>query len=249
MSKRNYGWLFAVGVLGMALGSGCGPKETGQVVSAEQVTGKVGNAQYETADHWKIQGDLYGTAGASKGVVLFLHQRGGSADDWGPVALACQQAGYTAFAIDQRGTGRSTQGPGQTGESAPWDTSGDIDAGIYALKDKGAAVLVGASYGANNALIYAASHPKEVRGLVLLSPSTDYHGLKTLDAMKKYTGPVLIFHQKNDKIAGDGPALLDKASGSKDHTLKVSDGAGHGAALLNAETTPQIVEFVGRCLK
>jgi len=85
--------------------------------------------------------------------------------------------------------------------------------------------------------------------LVLLSPSTDYHGLKTTEAAKKYTGPLLMFHQKDDRIAGSGPADLDKVSGSKDRLLQVGEGAGHGTALLNANTTRQIVDFVVRTLK
>ncbi len=236
-------------VLLIAAITGCGEKETGTVVSSDQATGETRLATYVTRDGWTIMGDLYEPPTKTKGVVLLLHQRGGSAEDWHALSLAIKLAGYTAFAIDQRGTGRSAQGPGQSGEYAPWNTVPDIEIGVYAVKDKGPVMLIGASYGANNALLYAAAHPEMVRSLVLFSPSADYHGLKTLKAVKKYTGPLLIFHQKGDKIAGDGPIDLDRASGSKDHTLQLNEGTGHGAALLNAETTQQTVDFIVRTLK
>jgi pimeloyl-ACP methyl ester carboxylesterase len=239
----------AMSVLLIAALTGCGGKETGTVVSSDQATGETRPAKYVTQDGWTITGDFYEPPTQTKGVVLLLHQRGGSAEDWHTLCLAIKTAGYTAYAIDQRGTGRSSVGPGQSGEYAAWNTVPDIEMGVYAVKDKGPVMLIGASYGANNALLYAAAHPEMVRSLVLFSPSTDYHGLKTLKAVKKYTGPLLIFHQKGDKIAGDGPADLDKASGSKDRTLQLNEGTGHGVALLNAETTQQTVDFIVRTLK
>ena len=249
MKRRNVGLLTAVCVLLVAAMIGCGDKETGSVVTADQATGETRSAKFITSDGWTILGDFYEPPGRTKGVVVLMHQRGGSAEDWHALSMAIKQAGYTAFAIDQRGTGRSAQGPGQSGEYAPWNTVHDVEGAIYAIKDKGPVMLIGASYGANNALLCAAAHPDLVRSLVLFSPSTDYHGLKTTQAIKKYTGPLLIFHQRGDKIAGDGPEKLNSASGSKDHTLQVSEGTGHGAALLNAETTQQTIDFIFRTLK
>ena len=249
MKRRNVGLLMAMCGLLMAVMFGCGDKEGGSVVSTDEVIGEVRQAKFGTPDAWTITGDLYEPAGKSKGGVLLMHQRGGSAEDWHALCIAIKQAGFTALAMDQRGTGRSSQGPGQSGEFAPWNTVGDIEGGLFAMKGKGPIMLIGASYGANNALLCAAAHPDLVRSLVLFSPSTDYHGLKTTDAVKKYTGPLLIFHQKGDKIAGEGPARLDQTSGSKDHKLQINEGTGHGVALLNAETTQQTVDFIVRTLK
>lgn len=249
MQRRNYSVSMAMSVLAILALGGCGDKESGSVVTSEQATGETRTAKYITTDGWTIFGDLYEPTTAPKGVAIMLHQRGGSADDWAALAKAIQKAGYTAFAIDQRGTGRSSTGPGQSGDHAPWDTKADIDGAVFAMKDKGAVTLVGASYGANNALLYAAYHPSMVRSLVLFSPSTDYNGLKTTDAVKKYTGPLLMFHQKGDKIAGNGPLDLDKLSASKDHTLQLNDGTGHGTALLNPGTAQQTVDFIVRTLK
>src|SRR5579864_6713342 len=90
--------------------------------------------KFKTADGWTIVGDLYSPAGRSKGAVVLLHQRGGQASDWAPLCRALQKAGLTALSIDQRGAGRSTEGPGPTGDDAPWTTGGDIEAAIGSLK-------------------------------------------------------------------------------------------------------------------
>src|SRR5262249_17128708 len=159
--------------------------------------GKIGEARqvhFKTTDGWTIVGDLYTPSGASKGAVILLHQRNGSARDWEPLCLALQKAGFTALAIDQRGAGRSTQGPGPTGGNAPWPTSPDIAAAIKFLAVKKPVGLAGASYGANNALIYAAANPKQVTGVALFSPGANYHGLDALTPARAYHGAVSIYH-------------------------------------------------------
>jgi pimeloyl-ACP methyl ester carboxylesterase len=249
MKRRNYSAGLALSLLGITMLAGCGEKETGSVMSSAQATGDTKSIRFKTTDGWMVFGDMYEPAGTPKGVVVLLHQRGGSADDWHALGAALKTAGYTVLAIDQRGTGRSTEGPGSTGEMAPWDTAKDIEGAVYSLKDKGPVALIGASYGANNALRYAAANPKLIRSLVLFSPSTDYHGVRTTEAVKEYAGPLLMFHDSGDKIAGTGPAILDKASVSKDHALVVNEGTGHGVALLNADTTQQTVKFLARTLK
>jgi dienelactone hydrolase len=198
---------------------------------------------FKTKDGWTIKGDLYSPAGAAKGAVVLLHQRGGSAQDWKPLCLALQKAGLTALAIDQRGAGRSTQGPGPTGADAPWLTSNDIAAALAQLSGKGPFGLAGASYGANNALIYAAAHPDKVLGVALFSPGANYHGLDALRPARAYHGSVLIYHATGDEIAGTGPKQIDNALTSAEHTLHLVEGSGHGTALLDARATTETVAF------
>ncbi|CEK17982.1 alpha/beta hydrolase [Chthonomonas calidirosea] len=190
-----------------------------------------------TTDGWTIVGDLYVPKGPSHGAVILLHQRGGQASDWDALSKALQKAGYVALAIDQRGAGRSTQGPGPTGADAPWDTSGDIAAAIAFLKGKGPIGLAGASYGANNALIYAAAHPQQVKALVLLSPGANYHGLDALTPAKRCLTPTLILHDRGDSIADDGPQQINALLPGTSHLLKVQPGSEHGTALLDEDST------------
>jgi len=204
---------------------------------------------FKTADGWTITGDLYTPPGKSHGAVVLLHQRGGSAEDWRSLCAALQKAGITALAVDQRGAGRSTEGPGPTGADAPWETGPDIAAAIASLKGKGPIGLAGASYGANNALLYAAAHPRQAQGLALFSPGADYHGLQALPAAHAYRGPVLIFHDRNDSIAGSGPQEINAALASRDHTLRLLNGSEHGTALLQPAVLRETVAFFTRVLR
>ncbi|HLJ55113.1 MAG TPA: alpha/beta fold hydrolase [Chthonomonadaceae bacterium] len=252
-SRRSALLGLAGAVLAFAL-PGC----NGSSSDANSLVGSPAGAKevhFKTADGWDIFGDIYLPTGASKGAVILLHQRDGAASDWKALAAALRIAGYTALAIDQRGAGRSVQGPGGVGgkgDNAPWETGPDIEAAIQYLSGKGPVALVGASYGANNALIYAAAHPNQVKSLVLFSPGADYHGLDAISAAKKWSGPIEIFHDKGDTIAGDGPAAIDKATPSTDHTLVLTSGSRHGVGLLrdaltNANASP--VAFLQRTLK
>lgn len=201
-------------------------------------------ARLHTADGWTIRGDVYRPPGHRRGAVLLLHQRGGRAADWESLCQALKAAGYTALAIDQRGTGRSTRGPGPTGDNAPWDTGGDIQACAAYLKGDGPLALIGASYGANNALIYAASHPEQVRALVLLSPGDDYHGLEALGPARRYPEPVDTYTGRADPIDGTGPQDIQRVLPGRVHPLHALAGSGHGTALLSGQVNSQIVKFL-----
>lgn len=243
----------AVWAAGLAL-QGC----SGNATDANSLVGSPAGARevsFKTADDWTIFADAYLPRSGSKGAVILLHQRDGAASDWKPLCASLQAAGYTALAIDQRGAGRSVQGPGGVGgkgDRAPWPTGPDIAAAIRFVAGKGPVGLVGASYGANNALIYAAAHPDQVKSVVLFSPGADYNGLDALSAAKAWRGPLQIFHDKGDTIAGDGPVLINKATPSSDHQIVLTTGSRHGTdllrtALTNAAASP--VTFLQRTLK
>ena len=244
---------FACAIAGSGL-QGCSESSN----DANSIVGSPSGARevhFKTADGWGIFADAYVPASSSKGAVILLHQRNGAASDWKSLGASLQSAGYTALAIDQRGAGRSVQGPGGVGgkgDNAPWETGPDIAAAIQFLAGKGPVALVGASYGANNAILYAAAHPDQVKSLVLFSPGADYHGLNAVTAAKTWSGPLEIFHDKGDTIAGDGPKTIDKTTPSADHKLVITSGSRHGtdllrAALSNAAASP--VTFLQRTLK
>jgi pimeloyl-ACP methyl ester carboxylesterase len=198
--------------------------------------------KFRTNDGWTVVGDLYKPSGVPKGTVILLHQRGGSAGDWSTLCEALQSAGIEALAIDQRGAGRSMTGPGPTGQEAPWVTSGDITAAINYLKPRGPIGICGASYGANNALIYAASHGKKIAAVALFSPGADYHGLLALPAAKAYRGDVFIVHGVNDSIAGEGPEQIAKAAKGP-HKFRKVDSASHGTGLIATDIDADTVSW------
>lgn len=243
----------ALTALAIAL-AGCAshaPAESGKTIPANTNGGEPSapkEVRLKTTDGWTIIGDRYDPKGKAKGAVVLLHQRGSSATDWQPLCEGLQQAGFVALAIDQRGAGRSTQGPGPTGSDAPWPTSPDIAAALESVKTVGPVGLAGASYGANNALIYAAAHPTQVKAVALFSPGANYHGLNTLKPARAYRGALVIYHARNDSIAGDGPQQIEAASPSKNHALRLYDGDGHGTALL-PDATEDAVKFFKSNLK
>ncbi len=205
--------------------------------------------QLKTADGWIIVGDLYMPSKDAKGAVVLLHQRGGSARDWQTLSTALQQNGYIALAIDQRGAGRSIHGPGSTGDNAPWVTSVDIETAIASLPKSIPVGLVGASYGANNALIYAAHHIGKIQGLVLLSPGANYNGLDAITAAHENRSAVLIYHGKKDAIAGNGPEQINAISSALKHRLQILNSSAHGTELLEPQIIGDTVSFFLSTLK
>ncbi len=203
----------------------------------------------KTSDRWTIVGDLYQPSGMARGAIVLLHQRDGTSADWKPLATALQQSGFTVLAIDQRGAGRSTQGPGPTGDDAPWQTAEDITAAVASFPKQLPVGLAGASYGANNALIYAASHPNRVKALALFSPGANYNGLDALAAARSYRRDLIIYHSRDDSIAGSGPQQINALSPSQNHRLVVLNGTAHGTALLEPAVIRDAIKFFQSRLK
>ena len=191
---------------------------------------------FRTVDGWTIHGDYSAVRGATKAVVL-LHQRGGSSADWRPLVARLNAAGLTTLAIDQRGAGRSI-GP-QNGVDAPWNTSNDIGGAMSWLAGKGFTAarigLAGASYGANNALIYAAAHPG-VPAVALLSPGADYHGLVAAPAAARYRGAILVLAARDDPVTGGGSEAIAKAHARWALRVVTYGGSVHGTGLLTSNT-------------
>ncbi len=217
-------------------------------------TDGVQNVALKTGDGWTLAADWYAPPNAAQGVVILLHQRGGQASDWVPLCRALQRVGIGALAVDQRGAGRSIQGPGPAGEDAPWLTSNDTAAAIAWLHRQGggtaqsAVGIAGASYGANNALIYASAHPDQVRAIALYSPGANYHGLDAVKPAHSFKGAVIIYHDKNDAITGSGPRQINAALGGE-HALHLTNGSEHGTALLTPANIKDTVTFFQKTLK
>ncbi len=253
MNKNR--WALTGAALTISAFWGCAPKNSETTAPAKQEIVKKlpqneskssaeSQITLNTADGWSISGAMYLPAGKPEGGVILLHQRGGTGEDWKTLSSSLQEAGYAALAIDQRGAGKSTAGPGPIADSAPWDTTGDIAAAVDSMKQYGKITLIGASYGANNALIYAAAHPDQIQSVVLLSPGENYNGLEALPAAQKYSGQLLILTDKGDTVAKDGPEKIDQASTLAKHSLIQYDGDGHGTELLRTQSVNDILDFV-----
>ncbi len=219
---------------------GCGNR-----VAAQEPNSPAGSIEvhFKTRDGWTIVGDRYAHKGRLKGTVVLLHQRGGKASDWQSLCHALQQAGFTALAIDQRGAGRSIKGPGPIGVGAPWATGPDIAASIHYL-DRTRVILIGASYGANNALIYAGRHARQLAAVILLSPGANYNGLDAIAAAPLCRIPVLMYTSKDDPIANTGPSRINTLLPGKAHWVDSVVGTRHGTAMLPDLDAPIVKDCI-----
>lgn len=187
----------------------------------------------------QIVGDLYVPEKTPAPAILALHQWGADRSTYTSFAKMMRDAGFVVLAIDGRGFGESTQGAdGKVAEG--WDTQGDIAAAVEYLKSQpsvnGLRIgLLGASYGASNALIYAAGDAQNIRSVVLLSVGLNYHdSLPTEPAIKKYGDrPLLMVAAKDDAESAAATETLEAAAKNPKHKVQIYDAGGHGTALLD----------------
>ncbi len=220
-----------------------------------QVSAPAAPAQPETvaitaADGLKIVGTFYPGSGSPPWPgVLLLHILGSNRGAWAGFAGQLAQKGYAALAIDMRGQG-------DTGGQMDWKQAPDDIQRAWAYisarpdVDPARTAIVGASIGANLALITGVAEP-DIRTVVLLSPGLDYQGVSTQDAMPPYgERPVLIVASQEDTYAANSSARLRDLARGKSQ-LELYDGAGHGTAMLSAkpELAGLILDWLGQTLR
>lgn len=174
--------------------------------------------------------------------IVMLHMLRRSHADWDSAASQLSDAGFAVVALDYR--------------------AGD-DLGAYALDVRAAKAflrersdvtpggigIVGASIGANLAVLDAADDPG-VLSIALLSPGLDYKGLRTEAAMKKFGArPALLAGSTRDPYAARsirhlttiGPGLRE---------VRLTDAIAHGTVLLlrDPELIPALVDWFKRTL-
>lgn len=166
--------------------------------------------------------------------VILLHMLWSDRTTWDDYARQLASAGYAVFALDMRGQG-------ETGGSLNWELAeNDIQQIWNNLStkpdiDPDRMALVGASIGANMALI-AGANEKGVRTVVLLSPGLDYAGVTTEAAMEAYGDrPVLIVASQEDTYSADSSRKLEEIA-IGDVKLVMYQDAGHGIHMFAGDT-------------
>ncbi len=167
--------------------------------------------------------------------VLLLHQLGGSRADWDTFARKLQTQGYAALAIDLRGFGASAKP--EDWAKAPDDVRSAWQV-LLARPEVDQAnnrtAIVGASIGANLALMVGGSEPR-VAAVAALSPGLDYHGLNPSASMRDFgERPVYLVASKDDAYSYTSAQSLAQLSLAA-QTL-FFDAAGHGMAMFQAPT-------------
>lgn len=198
-----------------------------------------------TADGARLAATFYPVAADVPPGLVLVHMLGSSRAGWEPFAARAQQLGYACIAFDMRGHGQSAapQGAAQSYRNFTYDdwlgVLNDIDAAKQALLDKGAGpeniAIVGASIGANLALLYAARHP-DIPAVVMVSPGLDYKGLRTEEAVAEYgKRPLLLMSSEGDSYSASSCTTLKRAAPGLCE-LREYPGAAHGTSLLDAST-------------
>jgi pimeloyl-ACP methyl ester carboxylesterase len=203
---------------------------------------------FRTSDGLTICGD-FADAKTDRGVVL-LHQWNADASTWRPYLTAFVDKGISVLAIDARGYGRSEQ-QGNQRFAPTWDIGHDVAGAVELLQEKGCKRIgiAGSSYGANNALLYAAAHP-EVLAVALLSPGENYHGLKIADAANQYKGKAFVLLSEGDRGVGRALDILRSGLGDRLTSILLK-GDAHGTRMLEKEPdlVKQLVQFFHDALK
>ncbi len=205
---------------------------------------------FASADGTSIAAELFEASPRPAPGVVLVHMLSRNKGDWGNLGDRLQDAGLTALSIDLRGHGHSSG----SAQGLP-DMVQDVRSAVLWLSARqgvrpDAIGIVGASLGANLAMLAAAELPA-VRVLALLSPSLDYRGLRADAAVLKQIGDRAIWLA----AATDDPYALRTvksiaAEGSGPREQRLVEGRAHGTRMLgaDAELGRALVDWLRRSL-
>jgi predicted acyl esterase len=150
--------------------------------ATEAATPEPQEIKIKMADGLEILGTFYASAAQAQApAVLLLHQYQGSRSQWAAFTAVLNGKGYNVLAVDQRGFG-------ETGSTADWKLAQtDATALMTWLRQQPTVnpdkvAIVGASVGANVALMVCASDPK-CHTAIALSPGTNFFDVISKDAV------------------------------------------------------------------
>ena len=218
---------------------------------------------FETSDGFTLKGDLTSSADANAPVAILLHMYRSDRSAWAPLVPDLAAAGFTVLAIDQRAHGESKQRGRERVDVAAIprtkfgelvrDGVHDVDAATRYLARQGLAtdriVLIGASYGCSVSLL-SAKQLDGARALVLLSPGTNYFGVKVLAEAGSFPGPMLVVAAEDDRQAIESArAITAQHRGADD--LEIYRSGGHGTRLFGPrpQLKRRIVEFAAKAVE
>jgi dienelactone hydrolase len=200
-----------------------------------------------TSDKYRIAAWYYPSKGKACPGVILLHQRGKDKSSWGSLPGKLTEEGYCVLAIDLRGHGESLD---PSGAPIALNSLGDPDyqamlndvkaAHEFLAAQKGVAGdrigIIGASIGANLAIIYSAGD-RNVRAVVALSPGLNYKSLQPLPAMTALDKrPLFLIASKGDAVSFDCiQKLRDAAVKEEPVSFRAFDGSAHGTEILAAQ--------------
>jgi len=178
--------------------------------------------------------------------VVMVPMLGRPKEDWNGLAQRLADLGINALAIDL------PSAPPGDGNLGRWhlDVAGAIGFLVSRPEIRPSAIgVLGASLGANLAVLAAASDPR-VRALALVSPSLDYQGVRIEGPFRAYGArPALLAASLADPYAARSVRTLVGEAPST-HEVQWSEAKAHGTLLLAADQNlaTQVVEWFRRVL-
>jgi dienelactone hydrolase len=208
---------------------------------------------FRTEDGSTLIGTWYEPSVHPAPAVILVHMLHRTRHDWDGVATLLADEGFGALSFDLRGHGDS-QGAAPA-EAAYQTLAEDVAAArrfVASRPDVAPARIgiLGASLGANLAVLEAAQHPG-IASLALLSASSDYRGVRIEAPAKKFTGRVLFVCSDDDAYAQRSAKELTKGSRAGSRETLLLSHAGHGTAMLvHDPTLPRtLVDWFKRTLQ
>lgn len=221
------------------------------VLASSRATAQTGGTpvQLLTEDGVPLAASYYEPSRPSAPAVALFHMLTRSRHDWDDLAARLHAEGFAVLTVDLRGHGESGVDPsGSQADLLPMRL--DAKAARLFLKaqtrvDSGRLAIVGASIGANLAVIDASTDPA-VRTVVLLSAGLDYRNLRTDGALRAFGNrPALLVASSDDAYALRSAGRLASAGGGA-RQVHVVDNAGHGTVMLGRipDLLPLVVDWL-----
>ena len=190
---------------------------------------------FPSLDGTSLAGEIYESSTRPAPGVVFVHMLSRNRGDWRDLPDRIREAGITALTIDLRGHGASSGSQG--------DLKGmvqDVRAAVQWLGTRGtvppaAIAIVGASMGGSLALLAAEALP-QVQAVGVLSPSSDYRGLRTDLSLIKRLGSRRLWFAASAEDPLAARTMRDMAaepSGPREQVL--SNARAHGTVLLDRD--------------
>lgn len=216
---------------------------------------------FNTSDGYIIKGTLYYSKLLKNDkmvspAVILLPQLGQTRSSFDPEVKELTEFGNSVLALDLRGHGQSinmVKGGTKKFDSFndnDWKSiTNDVDAAIkflstqkYIMSRKYA--VIGASIGANVAIISSAKH-NDIKAVVALSPGLNYHSINPVNAMKTSKAKMYLIAANDDSYSADSVKKLSELNDSA--KVDILNSGGHGTKLF--KSNPDIIGKISGWLK
>lgn len=236
-TRRVPGLLLVLALVGAACGSSGGPE-------ARALEGST-SVSFTTTDGIRLDGRVFGPAGASAGVVL-AHMRGADQSTFFDLASHLGAQGYRVLTFNFRGSCPGGDAGCSEGELQPEAAPTDLAAAVAELRGDGATRIgmIGASMGGTAAIRVASQEGEAVDTLVTLSAPQVVDGLSAgAPELQTVTAAKLFLAGNADgKAAADAEAFYLASTSPKRYEILTTDA--HGTDLLTGTQRQRVIDLI-----